>query len=330
MATEFNPGGAGSLNAAVKARYEGNADTNAYTDAEKTKLTGVAANATANTGALADLNTVDTAQIEDGAITAPKIPANQVTYAKMQNMTSDRILGRVTASAGDPEELTAAQVITLLGVLTSTLLASNANAEGASLIGIEDAGGFATATDVEGAIQEILAAMDNYGDIVSQNQAAFVKVVDREVAIFDAGGDNNAVRPNIPSDHMVIWFNAGVGNPTNALSFDMVIGAGDGIVTPNIQSGLAYTLTLADRGQPVDMTNAAANVVTIPDNATTAFEVGSVIGITQLGAGQTTITGDTGVTLNGSVAGSVAVNIQRGGVALRKIATDEWIAQGAI
>lgn len=45
MATEFNPGGAGSLNAAVKVRYEANADTNAFTDAEKTKLNGVATGA---------------------------------------------------------------------------------------------------------------------------------------------------------------------------------------------------------------------------------------------------------------------------------------------
>jgi hypothetical protein len=46
--TEFNPGGAASLNEAVKLRYEANADTNAFTDAEKAKLAGVAAGATLN------------------------------------------------------------------------------------------------------------------------------------------------------------------------------------------------------------------------------------------------------------------------------------------
>ena len=39
--TEFNPGGAASLNQAVKLRYEANADTNAFTDAEKSKLAGI-------------------------------------------------------------------------------------------------------------------------------------------------------------------------------------------------------------------------------------------------------------------------------------------------
>ena len=46
--TEFNPGGAASLNEAVKLRYEANADTNAFTDADKAKLDGIAAGATAN------------------------------------------------------------------------------------------------------------------------------------------------------------------------------------------------------------------------------------------------------------------------------------------
>jgi hypothetical protein len=46
--TEFNPGGASSLNEAVKLRYEANPDTNAFTDADRTKLDGIAPGATAN------------------------------------------------------------------------------------------------------------------------------------------------------------------------------------------------------------------------------------------------------------------------------------------
>ncbi len=45
---EFNPGAAANLNQAVKERYEANADTNAFSDAEKAKLAGVAGSATAN------------------------------------------------------------------------------------------------------------------------------------------------------------------------------------------------------------------------------------------------------------------------------------------
>lgn len=45
-----------------------------------------------------------------------------VTYAKMQNISAtSRILGRITAGAGDPEELTAANVKTILSLLQSDI-----------------------------------------------------------------------------------------------------------------------------------------------------------------------------------------------------------------
>lgn len=48
MATEFNPGGAASLDDAVRIRYEANADRIPFTGAKDTKLAGIAAGATAN------------------------------------------------------------------------------------------------------------------------------------------------------------------------------------------------------------------------------------------------------------------------------------------
>jgi hypothetical protein len=45
---ELNPGGAASMNEAIKLRYEANANTNAFTDAEKTKLGGIASGAQVN------------------------------------------------------------------------------------------------------------------------------------------------------------------------------------------------------------------------------------------------------------------------------------------
>ena len=57
-------------------------------------------------GALAALNTVGTAQIADGAVTA----------AKFANIANSTILGRVSAGSGIVEGLTAAQVKTLLAM----------------------------------------------------------------------------------------------------------------------------------------------------------------------------------------------------------------------
>lgn len=53
---------------------------------------------------------------------AATIANNAVTYAKMQNVSATaRFLGRITAGAGDPEELTGTQATTLLDVFTSAL-----------------------------------------------------------------------------------------------------------------------------------------------------------------------------------------------------------------
>lgn len=99
----------------------------------------------------------------------------------------------------------------------------------------------------------------------------------------------------------------------------------------NNQTGTAYTLALADSiNTTVWMNNAAANVVTIPANAAVAYPVGTKIAIIMEGAGATSITGDTGVTVNGTSAGSVVINNQYQGASLTKRDTDVWIVNGDI
>lgn len=71
-------------------------------------------------------------------------------------------------------------------------------------------------------------------------------------------------------------------------------------VAINSQVGVAYTLLIGDQGKTVEMTNAAANNLTVPPNSAVAFPIGTSILIAQGGAGQTTIVAGAGVTLKKS------------------------------
>lgn len=96
---------------------------------------------------------------------------------------------------------------------------------------------------------------------------------------------------------------------------------------PNLQTGTSYTLQLTDDGQIVSMNNASANEVTIPANV---FSVGATVNIVMRGAGTTTITADTGVTLNGVSTGSGDIQNQFQGVSLYQESSNSWIASGDI
>jgi hypothetical protein len=81
--------------------------------------------------------------ISNNAVTTAKILNANVTYAKIQDVTSSRILGRVSANNGVLEELTAAQVRTFLNVAdgannythpTQTAIDVNATDDGINVI----------------------------------------------------------------------------------------------------------------------------------------------------------------------------------------------------
>lgn len=108
----------------------------------------------------------------------------------------------------------------------------------------------------------------------------------------------------------------------------------DEIGTGNVQlSDLAtsaqtasYTLVLADKGKLVEMSNAAANNLTVPLNATVAYPVGSQINILQTGAGQTTVVATGGVTINATPG--LKLRTQWSSATLIKRATDTWVLVG--
>ena len=103
-----------------------------------------------------------------------------------------------------------------------------------------------------------------------------------------------------------------------------------GIVPIRILTATSYTLVLTDTGTILETTGASSVTVTIPDEITVPFEIGTLINVTQVGAGGATIAAGAGVSLNGVTGGSVALDGQWSGAALTKRGVDAWTVQGAL
>lgn len=106
-----------------------------------------------------------------------------------------------------------------------------------------------------------------------------------------------------------------------------------GQLTLNAQTGTTYTFVLTDnRNKLVTASNAAAQTYTIPLNSSVAFPTGSIINIIQIGAGQVTIQGASGVTVasTGATATAPKLRAQYSAASLIKVGTDSWYVVGDI
>ena len=104
------------------------------------------------------------------------------------------------------------------------------------------------------------------------------------------------------------------------------------LLTPTFTTN-AYTLVLGDQGDILLASNGAtAGTINIPLNSTVAFPTGTQITIIQTGAGQLTIQGVSGVTVNSTGATSTAPKLraQNSSATCIKTATNTWYVVGDI
>lgn len=105
-------------------------------------------------------------------------------------------------------------------------------------------------------------------------------------------------------------------------------------VTLNDQTA-TYTAVLTDnRNKLVRMNVSTANDFLIPTNASVALPIGSVINVTQLGTGATTIkavtSGTTTITSTGATSTAPVLRARYSAASCIKVGTDTWLVVGDI
>lgn len=87
-----------------------------------------------------------------------------------------------------------------------------------------------------------------------------------------------------------------------------------------------YTLVLQDSAKLVEMGSSSAITLTVPNNDTVAFPVGSQVTVVQTGTGQVTFTGAAGVTVNATPG--LKLRTQWSSGSLLKRGTNTWVVFG--
>lgn len=247
-------------------------------------------NDTDNAGGISDGDKGDVTVSSSGTVWT--IDNGVVTLAKMANMATDSFIARQTAGSGAPEVISAADARTILNV--------------------EDgANNFSWSGAVDG---DIIPDADGTRDLGSTTN----RFANLHVDSIDLNGNTvtSTATKTAPTGEVV-----GTTDTQTLTNKNIQL-------TVNAQTGTTYTLVLADAHKKVTMSNASANTLTIPTNASVALPVGTVVGVSMIGAGTTTVDGDTGVTVNGVSGGGATISAQYSGVTLTKIATDEWLMEG--
>ena len=146
--------------------------------------------------------------------------------------------------------------------------------------------------------------------------------------VFDTDGADKFVVgvDDSDSDKLKVDTGATVGGATALeVASDKSLFAQHQIVKINAQTGTTYTTVLTDANTLVTLNNGSAITVTIPQNSSVAYPIGTTIAFMTLGSGQVTISGS-GVTFRAN--NGQKSNGQYAMFTCTKIDTDTWAVGG--
>ena len=167
------------------------------------------------------------------------------------------------------------------------------------------------------AVNEILTAADVNDYFAEQVISTFAGTAERGSAIGTPVAGQFAF---LTDTNTLTFYNGTAAAWQNYGDFDFA----PKLLVETTEQTANYTLTLDDVNKIVNMNVSGGGTVTIPDNATTAFELGSVVGVYNQDSSDVVLTAGTAVTIRGGT--TVA---QFSEVSLRKRDSDEWVVAGA-
>jgi hypothetical protein len=203
------------------------------------------------------------------------------------------------------------------------------NSDTTSVHGIADTSLLATTADVAAVTKTTLGLgnVDNTSDADKPVSTATVTAI--ATAKSEAIAEVTAVIDGAPNAlNTLNELAAALGDDANfASTVTTSLAAKVDSYTPITQKAASYTLsTLNHRDDLIEMGSASALTLTIPLNSSIAYPVGTSLDILQTGAGQVTIAGAAGVTVNATPG--LKLRTQWSSATLFKRAENTWVVYG--
>lgn len=222
-----------------------------------------------------------------------------IIYASATNTLSNRTIGTegqlLTVVSGIPQWTNAPVTLPSQTGNTNKFLTTNGTTAswGVATIGTTQILANNTYTTLPGVTSINGATLPSSGTIPNTSQTFYIGT--QAITISQATGTVTALAGVTSVNGTSIPASSGTALVTTSAS-QTVSGNLIYHIATNAQTGTTYTVVASDDGKIIEMNNASANTITVPNLST--LPVGTQINILQTGAGQTTIAAGTNVVIN--------------------------------